>query len=248
MRRKIILCILYLTLIGSLIPLILFALKNLERNEIDDKIKKTVDSIEVDDSSSIQNAFEKIWAINEDVVAFLYFPNLYLSFPVLQTYDNDFYLDRNLYKKYDEQGSIFMDYRSNPNFTSLNTFIYGHSIFKGSGQFTFLKNYMNKTYFLENPSFQVITPNVVYQADIFSTYCEKAASTSNQPDIQNRESLKFYMDEVTAKSFYPINIEVSEKDNVVTLYTCADTGSTLSSFLNGSDRYFVHAILRKIES
>lgn len=59
MRRKIIMCILYLTLIGSLIPLILFALKNLERNGIDDKVEKTVETIEVDDRSSIQKAFEE---------------------------------------------------------------------------------------------------------------------------------------------------------------------------------------------
>lgn len=52
-------CILYLTLIGSLIPLILFALKNLERNGIDDKVEKTVETIEVDDRSSIQKAFEE---------------------------------------------------------------------------------------------------------------------------------------------------------------------------------------------
>ena len=102
MRRKIILCILYLILIGSLIPLVLFALKNLERNRIDDKVEKAVETIEVDNRSSIQKAFEEIWAINSDVVAFLYFPNTDMSFPVLQTSDNDFYLDKNLYKKYDD--------------------------------------------------------------------------------------------------------------------------------------------------
>lgn len=248
MRRKIILCFLYLTLIGSLIPLVLFALKNWERNGIDDKVEKTVETIKVDDRSSIQKAFDEIWAINSDVVAFLYFPNSDTSFPVLQTSDNDFYLNKNLYKKYDEQGSIFMDYRSNQDFTSLNTFVYGHSVFGGYGKFSFLKKYMNKSYFVENPSFQVITPNAVYQADIFSAYLEKAFSTSNQPDIQNRDSLNIYFDEVKAKSFYSTNTEISENDNMITLYTCADTGNTLSSFLNGSDRYFVHAILRKIES
>lgn len=248
MRRKIIMCILYLTLIGSLIPLILFTLKYLERNGIDDKVEKTVETIEVDDRSSIQKAFEEIWAINKDVVAFLYFPNTDTSFPVLQTSENDFYLDKNLYKKYDEQGSIFMDYRSNPDFTSFNTFVYGHSVFGGNGKFSFLKKYMDESYFLKNPSFQVITPNAVYQADIFSAYLEKAFSTSNQPDIQNRDSLNIYFDEVKAKSFYLTNTEISENDNMITLYTCADVGGSLSSFLNGTDRYFVHAILKEIES
>lgn len=248
MRRKIILCILHLILIGSLIPLVLFALKNLERNRIDDKVEKAVETIEVDDRSSIQKAFEEIWAINSDVIAFLYFPNTDMSFPVLQTSDNDLYLDKNLYKKYDEQGSIFMDYRANSDFSSFNTFVYGHSVFGGNGKFSFLKKYMDESYFLKNPSFQVITPNAVYQAEIFSAYLEKAFSTSNQPDIKNRDSLNIYIDEVKAKSFYPTNAEFSENNNMITLYTCADTNGSLSSFLNGSDRYFVHAILKKIES
>lgn len=239
---------LYLILIGSLIPLIHFALKYLERSGIDDKVEKTVEKIEVDDRSSIEKAFEEIWAINSDVVAFLYFPNSDTSFPVLQTSDNNFYLDKNLYKKYDEQGSVFMDYRSKPDFKSFNTFVYGHSVFGENRKFSFLKNYMNEAYFLKNPSFQVITPNAVYQADIFSAYLEKAYSTSNQPDIQSRDGLNIYMDEVKAKSLYPTNTDISENHNMITLYTCADTNGSLSSFLDGTDRYFIHAILRKTES
>ena len=60
--------------------------------------------------------------------------------------------------------------------------------------------------------------------------------------------MNIYFDEVKAKSFYSTNPEISENDNMITLYTCADVGGSLSSFLNSTDRYFVHAILKKMES
>ena len=46
---------------------------------------------------------------NEDIVAWIEIPNSNISYPVLQSNDNDYYLNRNYQKQYSEIGSIFLD-------------------------------------------------------------------------------------------------------------------------------------------
>lgn len=64
MRRKIIMCILYLTLIGSLIPLILFALKNKENNIMTTTFtEKEIESIK----STYQSELEKYNSLKKEI-------------------------------------------------------------------------------------------------------------------------------------------------------------------------------------
>ena len=55
-----------------------------------------------------------------------------VDYPLLQSQDNVKYLDRNAFGDYTVSGSIFLDYRFNPNFTDFNTIIYGHSMASGA--------------------------------------------------------------------------------------------------------------------
>lgn len=51
--------------------------------------------------------WSKLKAENEDIVAWIYVPDCDISFPVMQTKDNQFYLNHTVNKEYNDRGSVF---------------------------------------------------------------------------------------------------------------------------------------------
>jgi len=70
-----------------------------------------------------------------------------INYPVVQSKNNEYYLTRDFYKKYNQAGSIFMDYRNN-SFDDKNVVLYGHSMLDnsmfGSLQDIFKTNFFDK--------------------------------------------------------------------------------------------------------
>ena len=61
-----------------------------------------------------------------DVVAWLEVPNTNMSYPIVQTDNNDYYLDHTYKKEYSARGSIFLDKDVSFDRPSDNFLIYGH--------------------------------------------------------------------------------------------------------------------------
>lgn len=64
---------------------------------------------------------------NKDTKGWIRYNSNKINYPIVQAKDNDYYLDKNFYKKYNQAGSIFMDYRNN-SFNDKNVVLYGHSM------------------------------------------------------------------------------------------------------------------------
>ena len=74
----------------------------------------------------IQNVdLEALKEKNNDTVGFINIKNTNINYPIVQTTNNDYYLNHAYDKSYNEAGWVFMDYRNN-NFNDFNTIIYGH--------------------------------------------------------------------------------------------------------------------------
>ena len=56
--------------------------------------------------------FNNLKETNKDTVAWLYVGGTNVNYPVVQTTDNDFYLDHSFDKSYNKAGWLFMDYRN----------------------------------------------------------------------------------------------------------------------------------------
>lgn len=50
---------------------------------------------------------------NQDIVGRLYIESIDIDVPLVQTEDNEYYLNHDVYKNFDSVGSIFLDYRNN---------------------------------------------------------------------------------------------------------------------------------------
>ena len=154
--------------------------------------------------------------------------------------DNSYYLNHSYDKSYNSYGSIFMDYRSNENFSDLNTFIYGHYTSNGS-MFGELKKYMEESFYKEHPFFYILTPNGNYKVDVISAYTDDALSSSYNAKFNDLNDYQRYIEKIRLKSRYSTDISVNYNfDKIISLYSCShESGSK-------TERYFIHGVIRKI--
>ena len=80
-----------------------------------------------------------------------------INYPVVQTNNNDFYLNHSYNKSYNEAGWVFMDYRNN-NIMNKNTIIYAHSRVDGS-MFHTLRNTLDEKWFNNRDAATLIESN-----------------------------------------------------------------------------------------
>lgn len=250
MKKKLILGGLITLLTVSLIPFVNLFFKEQEKKEIENNVKEVVETKEKKaDNKKKENRslnFAELKQLNSDLVAIMYIPNTDIYLPIVQTTNNEYYLKHNFYRNYDEQGSIYMDANASSDFSSFNTFIYGHSIFGAGGMFTFLENYMSASYYQQHPVIKIMTENKLYDAQIVSAYKDDMNSPSFQTNITDGVSYSSYISMITGKSNYSTNIQATTDKNMITLYTCSLDGITNASQLPYTkDRYFIHAILQK---
>ena len=214
----------------------------------ENKQEEIIDSlIEIGDvkpSSEIdkipQIDFSKLKEVNNAIVGWIIIDGTQVNYPIVKGKDNSYYLNHSYDKSYNSYGSIFIDYRSNENFSDLNTFIYGHYTSNGS-MFGELKKYMEESFYKEHPFFYILTPNGNYKVDVISAYTDDALSSSYNAKFNDLNDYQRYIEKIRLKSRYSTDISVNYiLDRTITLYSCShESGSK-------TERYFIHGIMRKI--
>ena len=138
--------------------------------------------------------FDELKKINPDIVAWIAFDNIDISYPVVQR-DNSYYLSHTFEGKENVAGCIFMDEQNTSDFSDNHTILYGHNMKNGT-MFGMLKNYKEQEFLEENRYFTIYTPDAEYRYEISSV---RTVSVENSLFTQT---------------------DLGEKDRVVTLSTC----------------------------
>ena len=163
--------------------------------------------------------FNALLSQNKDVVGWLYCENTPVNYPIVQSDDNDYYLRRMLNGKYNNAGTVFMDYRSRPDYSSLNTIIYGHNM-KNDSMFGTFTDYKSQGYYDEHPVLWLLTPEVNYKIELMAGYVTPSASDAYSEFISHEE-LYEYIQEAKNKSTFSSPLTCSSEDRIVTLSTCS---------------------------
>ena len=160
--------------------------------------------------------------INPDIVAWLSVDGTNINYPILQTDNNDYYLDYNIEHNKTTDGWPFMDYRNSKMMSDNNTIFYGHNIFNGTN-FGTISNIFTKDWFKNsNHLITVKTDSKIYTYEIFSYY-----ETGDEVDyLQNlfysNEEYQEFLNKIKNKSKRDFKSEVTYNDNIMTLSTCND--------------------------
>lgn len=169
---------------------------------------------------------------NKETVGWIQVPNTKINYPVVQSTDNEYYLNHNFYKSYNLAGWIFMDYRNILNNDS-NIIIYGHNRLDES-MFGTLKKLLKDEYHKSNKYIFFNTKDTISTYEIFSVYTINANDFKANTNFNNDSEYTDYLDNIKNLSIINFNNKVTYKDKIITLYTCSD---------NTNDRTIVHAKL-----
>ncbi len=173
--------------------------------------------------------FEVLIEQNSDIRAWISIPGTDIDYPVCQTDNNDYYLDRDFDKKYSAFGTLFFDCENNV-LTSQNLTIYGHSL-KNSQMFTNIKRYSNINYYKKHPIIQLITPEGLAEYKVFAAMVMNAIPEHDngylfpftQTDFERQRDFINWKNEAIQRSVIITSVDVIPSDRILTLSTCAYT-------------------------
>lgn len=227
----------------SLYKLIVWEMDNRKIDHIESDIEEMIDPELIDDEGELINPpedknsdywyyvnlpfydvdFSKLLKKNKDTVAFIHVNDTNINYPVVQTKDNNYYLNHAFDKSVNDAGWVFLDYRNNIHALSENTIIYGHgrlnkTVF-GSLKDTLSKEWQKKK---ENYAIFISTPqeNMVFQ--IFSIYTIDSESYYITSAFESSKAKQDWLSTMKKRNTSSINTEVNVQDKILTLSTCSN--------------------------
>lgn len=179
-----------------------------------------------------QEKFLSLYSINPEIKGWISIPGTTVDYPVMQTDENNFYMNRDIYGKYDSSGTPFLDYRNiiSADEQSDNLIIYGHHM-NFDGVFGVLVHYNDLEFYKEHPT---ITFDSVYKDMQWKVVSGFYANTDpqhdngyvfdyqNYIDLSDPERFNEYIEQITKRSVVQTNVDVQYGDKLLTLSTCAN--------------------------
>ena len=179
---------------------------------------------------------------NPDTAGWITMPNTNINNVVVQTDNNDYYLDKDFNGNYSIAGQLYIDYRCiandyNEN-QSDNIIIYGHNQADGS-MFGTLKKYKikkdntrNFDFYLENPTFTFsnlyeeytykIIAMFVIEVEPYQTRDGVIFDYHNYVNFTKKKTFAAFEENVLARTAVNTGVDFNEDDKFITLSTCSN--------------------------
>jgi len=159
---------------------------------------------------------------NPDIIAYIFIEGTNIEGIVLQGEDNEFYLNRDMYKRQNANGSIFMDYQNSSDFSDRSTIIYAHNMRNGN-MFHDLQFFMQSE-FLENHMFiTVLTETNVLTYEIFSSFITRIDFEYIQTCFVDDYAFRDFIYALKNRAVYNTEALVEVHDRLILLSTCTGT-------------------------
>lgn len=192
--------------------------------------------VSAEEKAYLKERFDNLSSINKDTIAYIYAPGTKLDEPVVQTTDNETYLDKTFEGGNEPlMGTVFMDMDNNKMFSDKLTWLFGHA--RGSQvadnrMFNDVNFYDKQSYFDEHPYVVVETPErkYYYEAAFLIIVPETTAfyKTSFSSDVEFAQQLTDVSKDATTKNN---NIKIDSNDKYLVLSTCREEDVTIRSNL-----------------
>ncbi len=177
-------------------------------------------------SKEVLEKYKTLYNRNKSLIGWLKIDDTIIDYPVMQTSNNEYYLDHNLNQEYDKNGSIFMDKDCDAEKPSTNLIIYGHHM-KSGKMFGSLELYSSKKYYDEHPYIHFDT---IYEEGTYQIMYVFRSRIYNEDEIvfkyyqfieaNSYDEYASNMDEMAKLSLYDTGVTASYGDKLITLSTC----------------------------
>ena len=189
------------------------------------KEDKTIESNNKDneEASEKELSLSLLKQTNDDIVGILEFDNRVIYEPIVQAPDNDYYVRRNIEKKYANAGIPFIS--SDGNIDSKNVVIYGHSSKWDDILFTPLMNYTDQNYYKNHDTFKFITEDETRTYQIFAVLNIDLNNLDDsleftQASWNSNNAFNAFISDSINNELYKTGVSVDTEDKLMTLVTC----------------------------
>ena len=180
--------------------------------------------------ATIQLKYAKLYGENQDFVGYLSADGINLNLPVVQTDNDEIYLNKNFYGSTTKYGCPFVTHLNNISYNHLdmNTVIFGHHMNNGT-IFGALDKYKSISGFKSAP---VITFNTIYkdyQWKVIAAFITNGYIKDDNnymfpyyfTNLSATYKMSAYLSELAQRSLYDTGVDVQPTDKLLTLSTCA---------------------------
>ena len=175
---------------------------------------------------------------NNDIKGRLIITDTGIDIPILQSNDNSYYLYHNAYGDYQAEGSVYLDYRTNPGDKKI--LIFGHSSPGWDVPFNNLEKYYDKEFYAKHKTINIYSDNGIDTYEIFSVYVETSDFTYMNLKIGD-DTYNEYLRKYQRNSMYETGVNINDGDKIIILQTCSNHPS-----YSGYKKKFLLVIGKKI--
>lgn len=155
--------------------------------------------------------------------------------PVMQTTDNDYYLNHDFLKEIDKAGSLYFDHRNDlsPEGENRNLIIYGHNL--NSGLMFSRFNSLAKSNINRARQLTTLTLSTLYEQHTYKVFAVIIVNANAEEEpvfnyIRTQftdEAFTQFIDDVRSRSLYEFgDVDVTADDELLTLSTCSNKRET----------------------
>ena len=163
---------------------------------------------------------QRLRAMNEDYLFWLYAPDSPIDYPVVQGTDNAYYLHRLFDGEINSAGTLFADYRNLPTLEDPNTLVYGHHM-RNDSMFGSLDWYEKQEYYESHPYMLLVGEDEIDLIELFAGYTTKSDDECYDIAISDEKDLLEFTETAKRKSDFISDTEIMKNDRLITLSTCA---------------------------
>ena len=217
--------------------IVIFELSNKYKNkkenaELKNMIIDAEPEIQLNNEPIITERMQKIIELkneNPDIIGWLEIEDSNISYPILQTTNNDFYMKHNYKKEYSKDGALFLDKDYDWNLPSTNLLIYGHNNIGSTEMFAGLMKYKNEDYYKTHKIIRFTTDKEDAQYEILSVFLSKVYYKSEKNvfryyyfiNAETEKEFNEYVNNSKKASLYDTGVTAEYGDTLMTLSTCS---------------------------
>jgi len=176
----------------------------------------------------LQLKYARLYATNNEFAGYLEAPGINMSLPVVQTTDDEAYLNKNFYGKSTKYGCPFVSYLNRLEPLDYNTVIFGHHM-NDHTIFGALDNYKTLAGYQKSPTIAFNTLYRDYTWKVFAVFITNAVAQDDNGYVFNYyftalptdEQKAAYLSELKQRSLYDTGVDVQVSDPLLTLSTCS---------------------------
>lgn len=174
----------------------------------------------------VLDEYKNLYNSNKRLIGWLKIDDTKIDYPVMQTTNNEYFLNHNFNQQSDRNGALFLDKDCDVLEPSTNLIIYGHHM-KSGNMFGTLDKYSSEEFYKEHP---VIQFDSIYEKGIYEVmYVFRSRIYSEEDvvfkyyqfiDAGSEQEFNSNMQEMASMSLYDTGVTASYGDRLLTLSTC----------------------------